>query len=395
MIMQEETNILYCGHHSFSLTSLAGQHSKHSATTWLPKGRIYYVHRGRTAIRRACEFLHLSPETKVLVPAYNCGAEIDPLVTYGVSVVLYRVQKSGLIDLADLQSRITKRTRAVYVTHYFGFPQPINEIRRLCIDRNIYLIEDCALALFSRDGSTKLGSTGDISIFSFPKSLPVPDGGALVINSTDLAKNDWELHRAPFSLVAKETLSLLKRNSLRSASGTRLFPLFWPLLERYQAYTRYMEPPHQVLPPDMPKSFYYDEDFTDKAISGLTKRLLKTFDITTIVTKRRNNFTLLLNMLAEAKGIEPLFKTLPEGVCPLYFPVIVKNRVYLYRKLNELSVAAIEWWAGYHPALPWDEFPDACFLKDHILALPVHPQLNSEHIAFIAEKVVAFIREDR
>ena len=379
---------LFCGDLSGGLYPLLGTRCEHDATTWFPKERVYYVHRGRTAIRRACELLHLGPETEVLAPAYNCGAEIAPLLSRGVSVVLYQTKRSGHIDLDDLRNRITKKTRVIYVTHYFGFPQPIADIKRFCEGKSIYLIEDCALALFSCDGSTELGSTGDISIFSFPKSLPVPDGGALVINSTDLAKNDWELHRAPFSLVAKETLSLLKRNSLRSASGTRLFPLFWPLLERYQAYTRYMEPPHQALPPDMPKSFYYDEDFTDKAISRLTKRLLKTFDITTIVTKRRNNFTLLLNMLAEAKGIEPLFKTLPEGVCPLYFPVIVKNRVYLYRKLNELSIAAIEWWAGYHPALPWDEFPDACFLKDHILALPVHQQLNLEHITFIARKFI-------
>lgn len=357
-------------------------------------GKVYYVHRGRTAVRRACELLHLGSQDEVLAPAYNCGMEIDALISCGVSVILYQTKISGYADLDDLYSRFTKRTRAVYVTHYFGFPQPIAEIKNFCVEKGVYLIEDCALALFSYDGPTELGSMGDMSIFSFPKSLPVPDGGALVINNANFAKDKWTLGPPPFSIVVRGALSLSKRHILRSVSGKKvLYPLLQSLFKRRRAYPKGIENLRKDMRPGMPGSFYYREVLNNKAVSGLTMRLLKTFDMADIVARRRDNFNLFLNVLSGTKGIKPLFETLPEGICPLYFPVIVKERACLFQRLNELSIAAVEWWSGYHRDLPWDEYADACFLKDHVLALPVHQQLNSEHITFIAEKVRAIVKK--
>jgi hypothetical protein len=51
-------------------------------------------------------------------------------------------------------------------------------------------------------------------------------------------------------------------------------------------------------------------------------------------------------------------------------------------------IAVAPWWAGYHPDLPWDEYPDTCFLKDNLLTLPVHQQLNREDILFIADRLL-------
>jgi dTDP-4-amino-4,6-dideoxygalactose transaminase len=387
---------LFCGHHSIGLFSLPGTCCEHDATTWFPQEGVYYVHKGRTAIRRICELLELGPGSEVLAPAYNCGTEIDAMINSGVSVVLYQIKRSGYVDLDDLRSRFTKKTKAVYVTHYFGFPQPIADIKRFCVEKGVRLIEDCALALFSCDGPIKLGSMGDMSIFSFPKSLPVPDGGALVINNADFTKDKWVLSPPSFSAVTREMLSLSKRHILRLASGKKvLYPLLCSLFKKRQTCPNSVENLRQDIRPDMPRSFYYYEEFNSKAISGLTMRLLKTFNIANIVTRRRNNFNLFLNIFSATKEIEPLFKTLPESICPLYFPIIVKNRAYLFRELNELSIAAIEWWSGYHRDLPWEEYLDACFLKDNVLALPVHQQLNSEHITFIAEKVTMLARKGK
>jgi len=60
----------------------------------------------------------------------------------------------------------------------------------------------------------------------------------------------------------------------------------------------------------------------------------------------------------------------------------------LCKSLNELSIAAVAWWAGYHRQLHWQDYPNACYLKDHLVALPVHQQLRQEHIQYISERVV-------
>jgi dTDP-4-amino-4,6-dideoxygalactose transaminase len=330
----------------------------------------------------------------ILAPAYNCGTEIDALIACNASVALYRVDRTSRIDLDDLRRRITQKTKAIYVIHYFGFLQPLSEIKKLCRERGIYLVEDCALSLFSSNGETRIGSIGDISVFSFPKSLPVPDGGALVINNLDLASGDWSLRRPKLSTVGRAMLPLLKRGILRTCSGTKVsYPLVWSLLKS-RCMSSHANNRTLNGRPEMPTSYYYDEQLNDTAISAITKRMLATFDIPLIIKRRRDNFSMFQNLLSGVRGIDPLYARLPEGVCPLYFPVIVKRRNQLCEKLNELSITAMAWWSGYHRVLSWDAYPEACFLKDNLLVLPVHHQLNEKHIRFISRALVELIRED-
>ena len=61
----------------------------------------------------ACRLLGLEAGDEVLVPAYNCGTEIDALVYAGVKPVGYNVTRQCRIDLGDLMARKTDRTRAV------------------------------------------------------------------------------------------------------------------------------------------------------------------------------------------------------------------------------------------------------------------------------------------
>ena len=105
------------------------------------------THRGRTAVALACGMLGLAAGHEVLFPSYHCGTELDALLHAGVTPVAYRVTRQCEIDLDDLISRKTDRTRAVYLIHYFGWEQPMERLRRWCDEQGLLLIEDCALAL--------------------------------------------------------------------------------------------------------------------------------------------------------------------------------------------------------------------------------------------------------
>lgn len=386
----------YCGPPGAVIRDIMGRSNSDGAEAWFNSKTVYYVHKARTAIRHACDLLGLAKESEVLAPSYNCGSEIDALRSSGVSVTLYDIDRSCRTNLSDLRRRISEKTRAIYVTHYFGFPQLIYEIKKLCEDKDIYLIEDCALSLFSCDGPTKLGSIGDISVFNFPKVLPVPDGGALVINNADLPTNAWGLQRPNLSKVMRGMLPLLKRNILRNCFGTRVsYPFLWSVLKRTQMFSNGSVKNNRSLVPEMPRSYYYDGRLNNKAVSAITKRLLRAVDVSGVINRRRENFNELLSLLSGVEGIEPLFKVLPDGVCPLHFPVIVDSRREICQKMNGLCIATIEWWAGYHPDFPWDEYPSTCFLKNNLLTLPLHQQLDKEHITFIAQSLVDVIERVR
>jgi len=363
---------------------LGGQES------WFGKGRVHYLHKARIGIRWACELLDIGHGDEVLAPSYNCGSELDALLSSGAKVTLYRIDKKTNIDFQDMSRHINKRTKCIYVTHYFGFPQPLGRILELCKQHNLYLVEDCALSLFSRADDTPIGSQGDIAIFNFPKALPVPDGGAIVINNNKIRDIARSMRSPDFGDIVRETLPLFKWQLLHATFGKKtLYNFFSKSLKRSR---RALPDDNSQNRPDMPESYYYDEMLTDKRISKISKGILQTLDMGMIVRARRRNFARMLELFSYNRQARPLFTELPDGVSPLYFPVIISNRNKICEKLFDLTIVSCPWWAGYHRDFSWDKYPEACFLKDNILALPVHQQLNRMDIDYIAEKVMHFVK---
>jgi hypothetical protein len=77
-------------------------------------------------------------------------------------------------------------------------------------------------------------------------------------------------------------------------------------------------------------------------------------------------------------------------------PILVENASEVARRLRRWSIPAIAWWSGYHRGcVDWDSFPEACYLKDHVLALPVHQQLDVPAIEYMARKVLECLGESK
>ena len=111
--------------------------------------------------------LGLGEGDEVLVPAYNCGTEVDPLIKAKVTPVLYRVDREARIDIEDIRRRTTHRTRAIFVIHYFGWPQPVGELARWCHEKGIRPNEDCAQSLFAKGRTALWAQRATQARFSF------------------------------------------------------------------------------------------------------------------------------------------------------------------------------------------------------------------------------------
>src|SRR3977135_2505734 len=121
---------------------------------------LRYRYFARNAVWDAVQLLELSGK-QVLLPAYHHGVELETLLAAGVKPLFYRVDAQMRCDFADAKKRAAgKEISALYVIHYAGFPQDMAEARKLADEMGVPLIEDCALALLSRDGRDPLGSTG-------------------------------------------------------------------------------------------------------------------------------------------------------------------------------------------------------------------------------------------
>jgi hypothetical protein len=82
------------------------------------------------------------------------------------------------------------------------------------------------------------------------------------------------------------------------------------------------------------------------------------------------------------------FSTLPDGVCPLFFPIVVGDKAAAARALQQRGVDALEFWNESMES--GDEMgPDARFLRRHVLELPIHQDLTPRHLAHVAREVSA------
>ena len=137
-------NRRFCGPPGIKISRLVGFSSHNSVQDYLSGALVYFTHKGRTAIRKACDLLGIKSGDEILAPSYNCGSEIDPLLSSGASIRLYRIKTNCQIDFDNLAKSINPKTKAIYLTHYFGFPQPIDDIKRISKETGLPLIEDCA-----------------------------------------------------------------------------------------------------------------------------------------------------------------------------------------------------------------------------------------------------------
>src|SRR5829696_6307598 len=150
---------------------------------------------------------------EVIVPAITFVATANAARDCGATPVLADVTGplDPGIDPADVERRVTARTKAVCAVHYAGYPAAMDELSALCGDHGIALIEDAAHApsASSRDGSRKLGTLGLTGAFSFfsNKVLSCGEGGALAtdddavaalarsLRSHAMTSGTWDRHR--------------------------------------------------------------------------------------------------------------------------------------------------------------------------------------------------------
>ena len=122
-------------------------------------------------------------------------------------------------------------------------------------------------------------------------------------------------------------------------------------------------------------------------MSRCSRRLLRSTDHRAVKQHRRENYTALARGLGGLPGIEPLFPELPDGACPLFFPVLVDRLDSLTRALRERGLGAKRLWSWFHPEVPWPSFPWESRLKGSTLGLPVHQNLHAKDVARLLDAV--------
>ena len=154
--------------------------------------------RHAVAVSSCTAALHLAylaagvgPGDEVVVPAMTFAATAAAAIYCGGRPVFADIlgPHDLSLDPADVEAKLSPRTRAVCVVHFAGYPAPVRELRELCDARGIALIEDVAHAPDADVDGRMLGTWGLAGAFSFfsNKVLACGEGGLVATDSDEVA----------------------------------------------------------------------------------------------------------------------------------------------------------------------------------------------------------------
>jgi perosamine synthetase len=142
-----------------------------------------------TGLHLALLALGVGEGDEVIVPAFTWIATANAVLYCGAKPIFCDVDpRTYNINIDDIISKITKKTKAIIVVHLFGLCVDVDSIRKI-LPEHIKIIEDAACAAGASYNERFAGSLGDIGVFSFHprKSITTGEGGMITTNSSNYA----------------------------------------------------------------------------------------------------------------------------------------------------------------------------------------------------------------
>lgn len=297
--------------------------------------------------------LGLKEGDEYIVPNYTMIATANSGIILGAKPVFCDIENSSLyIDLKQVESKITKKTKAIIVVNANGrYPSyNIDDLLLLCNKYKIYLIEDTAQGLgsFYPDGN-HLGTKGlacSIS-FSMPKIITTGQGGMILTNDDDFA---YKIRRI--------------KDFGRSKGGL-----------------------------DIHDSIGYNFKFTDlQATLGVSQMLQLEERIRLKKNIYNKYFTYLRPFFTEDFY---LIENDTSYTAPWFFELITKDRTGLKNHLKANGITTREMYPPINKQVAFGddgEFPVSNYIGNTGLWLPSFVQLKDEEINYVSQKILEYFK---
>lgn len=147
------------------------------------------VSSGTGALEIAMKSLNLKKGSEVIIPSFSIISTALCVIKSGLKPVLIDSDlKTWNVNPDQLIKKISKKTKAIIITHIYGFPVDMKKILFIAKQKNIKIIEDSAEMIGQTYFNKKCGSFGDLSVFSFyaNKHITTGEGGMILTNNRKL-----------------------------------------------------------------------------------------------------------------------------------------------------------------------------------------------------------------
>ena len=172
---------------------------------YLGAKHVIAVNTGTSALHIALAGWGIGPGDEVILPSITFAACVQAILALGATPVFAEShEETLLLDIDDVEKRLTKKTKAVMPVHYCGSPCDLDRLNALAKKHGFLIIEDAAHALGSEYTGKKIGTHGHAACFSFDpiKNITTGEGGAVVLEDDKVAE---EIRRQRILGIDKDT----------------------------------------------------------------------------------------------------------------------------------------------------------------------------------------------
>lgn len=291
------------------------------------------------------------PGDEVITTPFTFVATAEVIEHAGARPVFVDIEEQTFnLDPAQIEARITERTRAIIPVHLYGLPCDMDAIGRIAARHGLKVVEDCAQATGSRWRGRLVGALGDAGAFSFfpTKNLGALGDGGLVLTDDDALAEAVRMLRGHGAKV-RDHYELLGYNSRLDSLQAAVLSVKLPLLESWNEQRRENAARYRELLGDLAQIALPVE------VPGATH----TYNQFSILTDRREG----LRAHLAGRG--------------------VPSMVYYPKALHQQPIFA---GLGYATG----DFPVTERIQEQVLSLPIFPGLTPEQIATVADAVKDF-----
>jgi dTDP-4-amino-4,6-dideoxygalactose transaminase len=346
----------------------------------------------RTAILSALRIRNFAPGSEIVMPPITIKPILDVVLACGLVPIFVDLDPDTLcFDLDKLETAITPNTRSILVTYLFGLVPDMDRLMNICRAHDLFVMEDFSQCLNGAFRGKKIGSFGDVSVYSssFIKTLDTYGGGQLVSDDRSLmeqirAQRD-SMPPPSRAIVLRKILFDLAMNlaTTRWIFAVAVFPLL-RILSRLQPakVIRHLGLQSVVLLPSLPAAWFHRYSSVQAAL-GL--RLLP--GVAAGDARRREHVARLKALVGNTPLRFP--RGVPEGTNVFWQCIVpVRDAPSAQRALHAHGVDTSTTSLTHIAELPHSPFvadtPCARAIHQHGLFIPTYPDLADEDIEHIA-----------
>lgn len=323
--------------------------------SYLGVKHVLAVNSGTAALHAALLAAGIKHGDEVLLPSFTFVATANAVVAAGATPIFIDVKKDDYtMDPADLGSKITEKSKVIIPVHLYGHPADIDEISELAKKHSLDVIEDACQSLGSTYRKKQTGTFGSMGCFSMyaSKVLTAGEGGAIATDSDELA----------------DKIKMIRNHGMVEGYDTRVLGLNLRLPELSAAVAKVQ-----------------------------MQKLARMLEL-----RRRNAEALskMLNPVSARRGLRLPQEASEKKFNWYLYTIALDDRDTIKNALIKNNIGATVYYSPpvhrtpyYMQVAPGTKVPVTEWCAEHVLSLPVHPQVTESNIDRIAQSLTSFLEK--